>query len=553
MKLLISLLYPIFILVIMGGILYHQRMHKHFKWFVFLNGIFAFALLVFTYFYFKFEDTIYFWDSSGQWSNAIYTLDAYHYSLDGLFYELYQSMLHTEYSKLPAFFLLFPLHQFGTEFRHFAFAMVLVFAIPACFLLTAFVYQYHHEKMSKWHLVSLVSLVYLSSPILFSMLEGESGAAGIVFILLFYWLFASYRYERFELLKNIALVGCILILVFLRRWYIFWVISYFFTTFLFQSYVAYRKKKFPLWLIVNYAFITFTVLVCLWLFFKEFVIMITTANYVDAYVAYRISLLNQLQHTLGFYGLGYLVLVIIGIYWIYKSKSKYGFLPFHIVFTYATFLIVDRFDTHHYYVITIELLLLIIIAILRMDKKWQHLLISVVIGFVFLTKLVLPFPNLLAGTITNAPEVRKDKEDIIAMVKDMNQIVQDDSIYILASSLLYNNQTFQNVMLPQKMSSMKNMLAVAHIDQRDGFPLVVFDADYILLVSPHQIHKEAKYQKVIIKLSEALQTMEKDHYQLVKTYKIDETSFTLVKKIKEFTLQQQQSIIDFVEIEPILK
>lgn len=558
-KLIVASIYPIFVIFTLLLTIPFIKNFKYRKELLFTSGSMSILLLLFTLIYFKFENTIYFWDSSGQWSNLIYLKQAFDYSLDFIGYELYQSICFTEYSKLPAFFLLLPIYYLGLDFSVFVFSMISLFIIPTC-ILTAFIVlrSLNEEIVSSRVTILAVTGSFLFFPFLFSTFEGELGVVGLYFIALIIWLMDYKSWQRISIIKIVFMVIAIVTLIFIRRWFIFWVIAYFIARFLFYFIQYYYKKinaKSLLNVIMNMAIMTIGVILILYIGFKPFVDMVLNNNYAESYVAYRISFINQTKQVLNYYGLFIIIGVFISIKQSWKTHNMTSLtLVLQIIIAFSLFSMIQSFDLHHYYIISFEISLLflqsLIVIINYLKNKLFYVFTISLLIIQFITKMFFPtnVASVFFGNLSNEPESRNDIEEIRNCVNDLNTITNGESLYIFASSLKMNDQILNNIDLPYKINALENRIATYHIDERDGFPYEMFEALYILIADPIQLHKSSEHQKVIEVLSNELMRNETffRKYEYIKSYDIDDIKLNLYARIDDFSALEKTQLINIV-------
>lgn len=153
-----------------------------------------------------------------------------------------------------------------------------------------------------------------------------------------------------------------------------------------------------------------------------------------------------------------------------------------------------------------------------------------------------PFPEL----------VRRDINELKTLVNDINALTAgtDKKIFILASSPLYNAHTLTKIFLPDNHDALPSLMNTADIDLRDGFPTQLFDADFILVAEPPQLHMRAQDQSVVVKPAEWLLNPSpiSRHFKLIdeRTFAPDDsTSATL--RLYEKISPLERSDIDFAE------
>ena len=106
--------------------------------------------------------------------------------------------------------------------------------------------------------------------------------------------------------------------------------------------------------------------------------------------------------------------------------------------------------------------------------------------------------------------------------------------------------------LPDKDNAMPSLMNIAEVDLREGFPIHFFDADFVIVSDPLQIHLREQDQSVVVKLAEVMtnSTPISKHFKKIREYTfhpetqgVSSVTFKVYEKISPF----EKSNIDYVE------
>lgn len=500
-RLLLVLIYPLIILLTSFFIYrkYKKTIKESYKTIIF-NTLVGFCLIcVGLILFFHFEDTIYVYDYSGHWLRALTLRKIFFENPFAVLNTVYHSMNYYDYSYLPALFSL-PFIIINQSYLFFNITTLIIFLMPS-YILLQILYQ-HYIKGPKYLPLILIIVFY---PLYFTLFYGKIDCCGLFFIIAAYSLVILPRFEESDIADSLMINLFMLLIVFLRRWYVYSVICFYiayFIKFLFNKNFKYFKN-----LIASGIF----ALIIMVVFFRPFVINSLTNNFEETYAFYNhdgklLSFINYISP----------IIVLVSLYGIYSLyKKDFSLLLINIVSIIIPCVLVWRiqsFEFHHYYIFLLNIIILFtygFIDILNLKK-----IIPIIISLLLIVQIavIFSYTNNTMPLFTNVrknPEVLEDKKEIV----DIAYFLRSRGGYSFISAGSYgiiNNDLISNALLPD--------IDIPEIDYsvfdiRDGFPKDIGEIKYIITVDPI-IYSNVEYQHMFTIIDDAI----KHHEQISKIY-----------------------------------
>lgn len=529
--------------------------------------------------YVKNEKFVYFWDTSGYWFGWDYLGKIYYDNIFRGFLEVCISMRHCDYSLLPLAPIAFNSVIFGPSRLSYILSIVNVLAFPSLVVLWFFVrarYKYvpygtavkatsqetkfeagpqNSDTLQMSNIVlfftafSIFSLPQWWIPIL----RGEAGIAGIfiMFLLLItYFSRSLYKQSFFSILIMSTLL---FLLVLTRRWYAYWIVSFFVCAGLMElvrdidpdkNMIKQYKGKAGKLILIGIMSIAMMLI-----FANPITKRMILTNYFDIYSAYRYSLsiwdISRIIY--GYFGFLFLLLLAISAaYTLYISRLRLTslFLVFQAVLTTVLFSRTQDFGAQHYYLIIPNMAVVIALFVMdaahRIKNKPTRCVFLGVIALMLtanflavlspsaqphLTPLngLLPtqrhfpltrsdFPELqrLSDALENVEKTASTCSDFPELQRLSNALENVEktaffaSVYVVASSGALNDDILRNLrrMSSRESKYVTHILQGHHVDKRDGFPFRILEASYLVVASPTQYHLRPEDQRVVGLLAE---------------------------------------------------
>lgn len=494
------------------------------------------------------EKFIYFWDIAGYWINSMDFSDLIFLDFKGAMIKLYNSILNDNYTLLPSLFFV-PFFHFISK-SNLMFVLISFNLFGLSFIFCIYTFLNKHFSCENIYVKSIILFILFSfTTLLTPIMGGFLDCVGLSFIAILLLHVQSFNFEIINIKKSLITTVLILLICFLRRWYMYFIISFFICYFisivinklLFEDKT--KNTKIILIEILN-IFINFFISGIVWLFilfvfFKQFLINSVFNNYSFAYSAYDFGGIKyNLDFLLSQVGFFILILFIIGVIlcFIYeKNKTFAFFFLLQCFFILILFTQTQSLGIQHIYLFVPAMIYFICGGIIICFKKLNYNLfkkISVVVIFLFAINFINCYFNhnikvikILEPVLSQKKLYKRNRTDI----KEINELV--DYIneinlgykysYVLSSSDILNTDILSNSKLPNKKNAIKNLLYTKDVDKRDGFPFSFYVADIIIITDPVGYHLNPKDQQIVgILANNILNGLAKDSLKLVKTFNL---------------------------------
>ncbi|MBE7025290.1 MAG: hypothetical protein E7408_04475 [Ruminococcaceae bacterium] len=468
-----------------------QRCKKFILWGVLFGNVF---LAVYTYF----QNFIPFWDYAGYYKETLRCGTLLAEDIPAFFTEMYQSMLESDYTLLPTLFLA-PLHRLlGGTFTLYIFLIYNIFLVPFFVLFSLLINEVNPKCLP---------LVFLFTPFLSPALRGYLDGAGLIYVGI--WLYLIYKgtFRRSAIWEDIVLGLLSVVLVFTRRWYLFFLVGTMAALVLSGAFFRLFNKKVPLWPVVkNLLICGGTTLGVVTVFFFPYLMRLFTNNMADAYSAYMFGdFWWNIKYFIRYYGFLPTVFYALGLLGLRRKKYRQLtlFLLFQIPIMFFLFTRIQTVSYHHQYLFAPEIFLLGAIGIASLPKWNRTALIAytTVLSVAF-AYIYVPVPGdslrNVFSSVRFAPKTM-ETEGVQKLRDRLNALTDAEGgyVYVLASSETLNDDMLKNSMLPEKDNAMHTMLGTNHVDKRDGIPNHLFVCKYVVVAEPVQVHLGADNQQVV--------------------------------------------------------
>ena len=477
--------------------------------------------------------------------------------------DLRDTINYTDYNNFLPMLMTLPMHIFGKSFMSYAFFVWIMFGLPAIFFAAATFKTFLERSGVKIFPVSMLMALLMLYPVTeIPVLVGYANISILLLGSLILAMLLSLDRSKIEI-KPLILIALLCVLaVFQARTAAYMIFSLFtgYTVYILVVGVIERTILRDLLVILpKFAIIGLTGLIMTLPLFYPFIKHALTYDIGTAYSAYQrgYSFIDRFQnHT---WYLGYLpyIMFVAGAILSFFSRKTLPWAAFFLTWAITSPILICRvqlMDRQHYYTMILPFVFLIALLInfaLSKDKK------IVGIGLIFL--LTVNFLQTFGATFNTrgyftcpfVTPVRHDVDDLKKFAADMNKLTvgTEKKIYSFADSGIYNCHTLKKIYMPENREAIPNLMYNFEIDLRDGFPTHFFDADYVIVNDPIQIHLLDKDQQIVVKLSDLITKYSpiSTHFRKIKEYTFnaagEPVKFNVYEKIAPF----KRSDIDFVE------
>ncbi len=519
-------------------------------------GIFIFYLF---YFFSIFKRKfIYYWDYSTYYNLQIFTDSAFN---EGLMVGIRKFISSTWSGEYGNFISFFPELIFGFTSRTinaYVISCVVVF-IPYIVLSLMIFLKLMAKKLEskKENIFIWISFTcFMFVPVLHStFIYGQPDLFGLVFVFLIISLTLDYDFLKIDIDRFIVLIILTFMLLICRRWYIYWIFSYYVCYFL-KLIIINRSDIRKLKLVIKNWFIF--VIGAGVFFLITLLPMIKNIIFSDFGVSYKfysaggfgMELLNQIKH------LGYIIFIfmLIGVgYGLIKSKYRLVTILNVIGYILMLFLFtrVQNMGLHHSLILLpvyLYFICLLVQLILLNDK-----LKSAIFGIVFVGCFLL---NFLFGYylvndkmfFTDVPlRVENDKdylqiEAVASWLK--HNLSKENSAYMITHNNMYNPDKFRNFYMPDTTIS-SNIPYGSSILGVHKFPIELFKSRYVITSTPFvNTSVEEKYDFVLRKL------VEMNKFELKKDFDMKNGYHILIyERIESFDREEAEIYLNVLKKE----
>lgn len=494
---------------------------------------------IITTIYVKSENTIYWWDFAGYNNAANNLTDLFKESPNKAINEIIKS-----FSLQKNFLVTLPtvpfLYIFGKTRLAYILSLTLFYLLPFVLVNGAIARQLINKSITiqprkiYWLTVILALLIPINWA---TVLRGYTDTGGSVFL----WLAIAIYLHNIDLKKwwQIPTIGILLaISILLRRHFSYGVIAVligifgeYFLSYFYQFYkncinqeksldqIAFKNilikdlKNFSIFLI-KVSLIALSCFFTITIVAQGFVKNSLTEDYRTLYSAWALSFSQISWRYVWFYGLGTLILSLVGFIWGTKKRLLQPritlFLAIYTIFSTIEWLIILRYGNIHYALHFTPVIVLGLTAFwansyLYLSGKQKlivlsitslYLIINIIIGLTDFNKFSLfnsfnnsPIRPIFANSFP--PLKRNDISEILRLNKYIYQLAapKQELVYIVAASNQLNASIINNtsrIIEPENWWKLR-AISKPHIDSRDTYPLPeLLSTQYVLLPQPFQ-------------------------------------------------------------------
>ena len=526
---------------------------------------------ILVYSYIKTENAIYYWDISAYWKNSIGLINIFNASFrDGVHSVL--ASLNQDYNLLPLVPLLPFLEILGTSRTIFILSILNLYLVPFAVILaytSISLFKISGVKKKVTFYTSCLFTALFFPALLAPILDGRPDAISLLSMALIFLLYTKTNFTKYRHYVILGILICSMIVF--RRYYSFWALGFFVSyaaTIVLQRWIINNKKldanlleilKRP----VYGLFISgLTIIAIMLVGFRDVFLRYITEDYSDLYSAYHFgSFSNQIVLFVHNFGIIFIVPLVIALIIVFRMNKDRTlkwlsvFIVLQSVIIFLTFTRTQTFGIHHYYMLTpifiwsfyiifgftikykknyivqVGMVLLIIgaLSVISFTGERSYTKDSVQQSFFGLTKSISPIK-------------RHDIPELKSMAVYLKSIMKSsDYVYVIASSDTFNDDILRNVNLPDPIDI--NVSGAAHVDKRDGFPNYMFDAQYLIVADPPQIHLKPGSQDVIQYPAELILNNKALNLISLRKFVIDNgVSLTVYKKTGPYNIEFIESL-----------
>jgi len=481
----------------------------------------------FTVYYVTQERYVYFWDTSHYWfRHRDLTASLAQHPIATLSL-LIDSVRRDDYNSLPVLPLVPLGWVFGTGRLPYILAITNVFLVPAALvmgLLTQRLFYSYSPRRPCSPFVLATGSILMLHMLWVAALQGHPDAAGCVVIggILLLHFAKPLAEQGLGRLVATGLLLCLLVL--LRRWYAFWVVAFFPALVVAHGIDIYQRHgiawRHYLTAGCNAMIIGLIFALTLFGLATPFALKAVQTEHSDIYSAYRFnnSLFEVARDVAHRFGWVKIAVALAGLAWLIVRKDTRvvgSCLLVQLFTALALFIRTQDFSMQHYYLLIPSIAAGIAVVVVGLWERmlnglWRVASVGLVLAalsassvaaFVLGAAGITDYLGSVYPLWRAYPLVRNDidiLENLVARVEAL-ELKQPGSTYVLANSVVLNSGIFQNAcrLGPRPRLFCDRILNTHDVDKRDGFPLPILEATYIVAASPTQYHLRPEDQRVV--------------------------------------------------------
>jgi len=181
-------------------------------------GIGVLAGNIFILIYNHFQSFIPYWDYAGYYLEGLHGREDMYSNLPEFLRQVYVSMLESDYTKLPAFFVSPLLAKVSGSYGAYILINYNLFVVPFFIALATLIY-----KINK----SFITFIFLFPPFLNPLLRGYIDAVGLLYVAVLLYVIYKDDFEKVDIKRDVVLALFNVVFIFTRRWFLFFIVALF--------------------------------------------------------------------------------------------------------------------------------------------------------------------------------------------------------------------------------------------------------------------------------------------------------------------------------------
>lgn len=470
------------------------------------------------------EKYIYFWDYYHYWAK--------YQDLGGLLVrsplkalsDIVQTIRNDDYNLLPVFFLMPFRVLFGEDRLGYILGIATVYFFPAAVVAAMLVEKSAPRQSGRslvaWGIALTTFLLFPQNwiPVLF----GFPDVAGVAVIGAILLLVGRKPFEEQGFRSLLLLSALLAFMIMLRRWYAYWVVSFFFALSAERIVTLFPRHRFRFreYLPVLKHVIA-TGILSTGIFFiaaSPIAKRMVSTDYAEMYSAYKTTaaIIPFVRDVCGHLGLFASLLFVVALVvntMQSRTQALSLFLLFHVIGVVFFFSRVQNFSPQHYYLIIPSMILAISVFMVTMAGALRTSAAKAVFFALYLAVLAAQFwivfgkPAYIDGMAQwvsadrHPPLQRHDLNEMHRLLDALKERVRvgEDIVYVVASSVIINDDILRNACrsFGYERNFCGSIPGASHIDKRDGFPQSFLYARWVVVANPVQYHLSSEGQRIV--------------------------------------------------------
>ena len=481
----------------------------------------------FVYFFISGERYIYFWDYCLYWVKYQELGSLFHHAPLKAIVQIWKTVRHDDYNMLPVLFLMPFRLFFGASRLAYELAIANIYVCPSAVLCSALVGEVvsstdrtYPPAVAAITLSTFLLLPQLWVPVLF----GFPDIVGVIVIFLILLILLRRPVQEMTAKSLISVALLLTLLVTLRRWYAYWVVSFFVALAVETAVTLLPQHRFRA---RNYLTAAGRILImgaisaaAFFLFATPIALKMVTTDYADIYSAYKRTqgvapfLMNVARYFGPFLSALFVISLAVGIVQ-QKTRKLTRLLMFHFLCVIAIFSRVQDFSVQHNYLLIPSVILCISLLMVALWSRLRDISLRSFFLAGYALILTIQFSLMFApaadalplsvsrffSLYRHYPLVRNDLDEMSKLFAflEKESASEKGGIYVIASSTTISDDIMRNACRafdrPQPFCD--RILPASHVDKRDGFPENFLQANLVVIAAPVQYHLGSEGQRVV--------------------------------------------------------
>ncbi len=472
-----------------------------------------------------------------------------------------RSSLAGEYTNLAALPLIPICMAMEMSFCGLGVSVYVMYYVPMCLLAALYVARivncYSPEKTRVAFIVTVASAV-LMVPMVYPLLCGYVDVSGLVIALMLMHLSRNKKLWNIGIADGACYVLLSTLLVFTRRWYSFFVVSFYFSIGVEWVLDQIRSGRID-WksfaqLISRLVGIAAMCVALMLLLSTDSLKMFFRNDYTFAYSAYKerpwYMDLRQIAQVAGGW---YSFIAVLGLgNMLLKPETRQNCLEMCVIvgIAFALFEQIQSMGIHHRYLVLVFILIWYSIGmteLITIRGAWLGAALLFLSAGILTANFAQSFlvenhEMIESPLFSNIHYQPKDPEAywvVHEISDDLMELTEGKrTFYVCSDSELMTSELISRSRLPEVVDAFPNMVENSIIDMRDGFPSQMFFADYIVTAKSHQENIVNK-QQIIQMPIQILETCPEfaQVYEVVQTYQDDNQTVKIYEKKKNISAE----------------
>ncbi|MET3210898.1 UNVERIFIED_CONTAM: hypothetical protein ABIC26_003861 [Paenibacillus sp. PvR008] len=519
------------------------------------------------------ERTIYFSDNAFYWSKSNVFYNDLNKSLFEIIYNVYQSVLHEDYNDLVLLFLSPWIKVFGFGYKGYILSVFFAFILPALFffvvLSSNLIRDIKENKENNVHvggiLLVVTLMIFSFSGVVYSSLIGYLDGVGLIPIMMLYLLLYKKKIQSLSIQDIIIMVILLISLPFLRRWYAYFVVSFFAAIFITELIKTLWDKQYGAKGFFRGVAKLFTIgagcLLLLFFFFKPFILLSIRDVGKGVYEYNNHPPLDKFIEMFNYFGLITMIMVLTGaIIGIVSKKTRYlaVFSILQSCFAYLLITMEQGMSPQHILLVSTGMMVLIFLnynyvllikkhsvklSVSKMNLIFKLLLtVCLAISTLFIANGYFINLQTTVGKVSllpkhTEPRVNNDIDKITEITKFLNTVSSPSKpVYVISGGCCYDD-IFNNLYLPEQKNALNYLVRSSYNDAL-GFPDLLLRSGFVVVVEPL-----ASNEMVVRKTAEYFLNGRFDNYSVIKTVNlVGNTKVTIFERMRPFSNSSLQAL-----------